>query len=152
MYSLAGLRVGYGIANKGIIECLNKVREPFNVNSIAQIAALEALRDTQHVKRSVRLVDRGKAYLYRELEKIGFSRYDYALRDPASAGRYIPSATNFILVKVKGDSKLLYKKLLKKGVIVREMSPWRLRGFIRVTIGTMRENVRFVNALKRSVL
>ena len=133
-YSLAGLRIGYGIAKKQIIDCLNRVREPFNVNSVAQAAALAVLGDENHIKKTLDLVKKGKSYLYRELDSLNIE--------------YIPSATNFVLLKVRKDSKKVYKKLLRRGVIVREMSPWKLKNFIRVTIGTMGENRKFIKALK----
>lgn len=133
-YSLAGLRVGYAFANEKIIDCLNRVREPFNVNSVAQAAALAALGDTEHIKRTTRLVEKGKAFIYSELDALGL--------------KYIPSVTNFILVEVGKNSKEIYRKLLKRGVIVREMTPWKLNKFIRVTLGTGAENRRFARALK----
>jgi len=133
-YSLAGLRIGYGITKKEIAECLDRVREPFNVNSIAQASALAALDDKGHVKMAIRLMEKGRTFLTQEFDKLGL--------------KYVPSVTNFILVKLGKDSKPIYKKLLKKGVIVREMSPWKLKNSIRVTVGTMRENKRFIKALK----
>ena len=134
-YSLAGARVGYGIADKAFIDCLNRVREPFNVNSIAQAAALASLEDEAHIKKTLKYIEAGKKYLYGELDKMGIE--------------YIPSVTNFILVKIGKDAGKVYKKLLLSGVIVREMSGWKLNNFIRVTIGTMPENRKFIKALKQ---
>jgi len=136
-YSLAGARVGYGVARKEIIEALNCVREPFNVNSVAQAAALAALEDKKHLKRSLALVKKGKAYLYRELEMMGFP--------------YVPSATNFILIKAGKNANAIYRKLLRRGIITREMSGWGMNNFIRVTIGTMPENRAFVKALEEII-
>ncbi|MEA3560434.1 MAG: histidinol-phosphate transaminase [Candidatus Omnitrophota bacterium] len=133
-YSLAGLRIGYGLANKEIINCLNRVREPFNVNSIAQIAALAALDDRQHLRQTLKMVKEGKKYIYKELDKIGL--------------KYIPSVTNFILVDVGKKTRVIFNKLLKRGIIVRDMRAWGLNKFIRVTVGTMKENKKFINALR----
>lgn len=134
-YSLAGARVGYGIANKNITGFLSRVREPFNVNSVAQAMALAALYDKGHIEKTLKLVKKGKSFLYRELDSLGI--------------KYIPSATNFVLVNIGKKAKRVYKKLLKEGIIVREMSPWKLTNFIRITVGTMEENRRFIKALKR---
>ncbi|NQT22695.1 MAG: histidinol-phosphate transaminase [Candidatus Omnitrophica bacterium] len=134
IYALAGLRVGYGVARKELISAMNKVREPFNVNSLAQAAAVEAVNDNKFVSKTLKLTATGKQYLYKNLESLGYD--------------CVKSATNFILVNLKRNSKLIYRKLLKKGIIVREMSQWGLKGFIRVTIGTMSENKRFIKALK----
>ena len=133
-YGLAGLRVGYGFANRGIADALNRVREPFNVNSPAQAGALAALKDKKYVEKTLKLVEGGKAYLCGELDGMGI--------------KYIPSVTNFVLVRLGKNAKKIYKKLLKIGVIVREMSPWKLNNFIRVTIGTELENRKFIRALK----
>jgi histidinol-phosphate aminotransferase len=136
-YSLAGLRVGYGFAPREIAGALNRVREPFNVNSAAQAAALASLADGKHVKNTLELVRKGKAYLYKELDSLGI--------------KYIPSVTNFILIKIGKNAGRVYKRLLKRGVIVREMSPWKLNKFLRVTIGAMGENRRFLKALKEAL-
>ena len=136
-YSLAGARVGYAVARKEIAQALDRVREPFNVNSVAQAAALAALEDKKHLKRSLALVKKGKTYLYRELENMGFS--------------CAQSATNFILIKVGNSAQRIYAKLLKRGIITREMSGWGMNNFIRVTIGTMPENRAFVKALKEII-
>lgn len=133
-YGMAGLRVGYGIAKKEMIECLNKVREPFNVNSIAQAAAFEALSDQKYVKKIVESSKKSKIFFYNEFDKVGI--------------KYIPSATNFIILDLGKRAKEIYNKLLKKGVITRIMSAWKLNNFIRVTTGTVRENKRLINTLK----
>jgi histidinol-phosphate aminotransferase len=134
IYSLAGLRVGYGMAKKEIISCLDRVREPFNVNSVAQAAALASLKDKAYVEKTVRYVEKAKSFLCEEFDSMGL--------------KYIPSVTNFVLVNVGKDSKKVYRGLLKRGVIVREMSPWKLKNFIRVTIGTKIENRKFIGALQ----
>lgn len=137
IYSLAGLRIGYGLAPKGLIASMNKVRDPFNVNSLAQVAALTALRDDGFVKRTKRLVNEGKRFLYKEMDMLGIS--------------YVPSVTNFILLNIGMDSEAVYNSLLKKGVIVRNMKGWGMDGFLRVTIGTMKENRIFISALKEII-
>lgn len=134
IYSLAGLRVGYGLARKELIEVMNKVREPFNVNSLAQVAAEAALKDSNFVSKTLKLTNEGKDYLYRNLKSLGYD--------------YLKSATNFVLINIGRNSKSIYEKLLRKGIIVRQMSPWGLNEFIRVTIGTMKENRRFIRALR----
>jgi histidinol-phosphate aminotransferase len=136
-YSLAGLRVGYGLAHPSTIDYLNRVREPFNVNSLAQLAASAALSDGNHVKKTLELIREGKAYICDNLEGLGLE--------------YVPSVTNFILIKIGKDAKALYGKLLKQGIIVREMSAWGMADYIRVTVGTSLENRRFVVALKEAV-
>mgnify|MGYP001567058086 CR=1 FL=1 len=136
-YGLAGLRVGYGMSNPAIIDILNRVREPFNVNSLAQIGAQAALDDQAHVERSRKFTKKQKEYLYRELDKLGIS--------------HKKSATNFILIDLKTDATVVYEKLLKKGVIVRDMDAWGLETCIRVTIGRERENKRFVRELERAL-
>jgi histidinol-phosphate aminotransferase len=128
IFGLAGLRIGYGIAGTGIITEMNKLRPPFNTNTIAQSAALGALRDEGHVRRSREINEKGKQYLYRELKQLGVG--------------YVPTEANFIYIPVE-DSAGLYEKLLRKGVIVRPMGP-----ALRVTIGLEEENERFLGALK----
>jgi histidinol-phosphate aminotransferase len=129
IYGLAGLRIGYGIAKKEILADMNKIREPFNTNSVAQKAALAALRDKEHVERSIKVNEEGKKYLYRELPALGIS--------------YVPTEANFIYMPVD-DAMALYNGLLKQGVIIRPMGPKA----IRVTIGLPEENRRFIEALK----
>ena len=133
IYGLAGLRIGYGIAQEEAITLLNKVRQPFNVSRIAQVAALAALGDNEYRCHILNMVNEGKRYLYNEFYKMELF--------------YVPSDANFVLVNI-GDSKKIFNKLLKKGVIVREMTEYDLPEFIRVTVGTMHQNRIFIKALK----
>jgi histidinol-phosphate aminotransferase len=132
IYGLAGLRIGYGIARQDIIFEMNKLRPPFNTNSLAQDAALWALKDKDHVIYSLEINEQGKGYLYRELNSLGL--------------KYIPTEANFIYILLGQDSNELYNKLLRYGVIVRSVGPEE----IRVTIGLPEENKRFIEALKRA--
>ena len=132
IYGLAGLRIGYGIAKKEILTDMNRLREPFNTNAIAQKAAFAALRDKVHVTHSRTINDEGKQYLYQELKTLGIS--------------CVPTEANFIYVPME-DSLTLYNRLLKKGVIIRPMGPKA----IRVTIGLPEENRRFIEALKEVI-
>ncbi|MFC1703641.1 histidinol-phosphate transaminase [Candidatus Omnitrophota bacterium] len=136
-YSLAGLRIGYGISSLAIISLLNRVREPFNVNSIAQAAALASLSDATQLRKTKKAIRAGKQYLYSQFGKMGL--------------RYVDSCTNFVLVDVKKNSTLVFRKLLGQGIIVRDMKAWGLNTFIRVTVSTMKENRAFIAALRRIV-
>lgn len=133
MYGLAGLRVGYGIASREIISILNVLREPFNVNSLAQAAAVAVLGDEAYYRKIARDVNEQRQYLYRSLESMDIA--------------YELSFTNFILVHVGGDSSQVAQGLLKKGVIIRDMAAWGLKGYIRVSIGSASENKRFIKTL-----
>lgn len=133
IYGLAGLRIGYGIADSSIVGLLNKVRQPFNINSLAQIAAVAALDDEDYRHRMIALISAGRHYLYNEFYKLELF--------------YVPSEANFILVNV-GDGEKVFKDLLKKGVIVRAMEEYGMPEFIRVTVGTMPQNRKFIKALK----
>ena len=134
-YGLAGLRVGYGITTPAIATALNTVREPFNINRFAQVCALAALKNKKFLSRVVNFVKKEKSYLYRELKKLEVS--------------FIKSATNFILIDLKQNTGDIYNYLLKKGVIVRELSGWGLNGFIRVTVGEHKENKKFIECFKK---
>ncbi len=133
-HGLSGLRIGYGIGEKEIIGFMNRVRQPFNVNSVAQAAAIASLRDKEHITNSKIVISEGKQFLYKSLDSMGLS--------------YVKSDTNFILVDVRKNGRVIFEKMLKKGVIVRSMEAYKLNNYIRVTIGTMAENRKFVNALK----
>ena len=134
IYGLAGLRIGYGVASEEIINYLEKVRQPFNVNSLAQVAAMAALDDQGHVEKSVSINSDGLSYLYRELDCMGLS--------------YVKSQANFLLIDMKGDCAKIYQELMKKGVIVRPMGIYNLNNYLRITVGLPEENKRFIEALK----
>ncbi len=134
IYGLAGLRLGYGIADPQIIDILNRLREPFNANSIAQAAALACLNDQKYYRRIGREVASERKKLYRALAKIGL--------------RYVETATNFILIDVKKDSTQVATRLLVRGVIVRDMAFWGMTNYIRVSVGSPEENLEFLRVLK----
>jgi histidinol-phosphate aminotransferase len=134
IFGLAGLRVGYGIAVPELVAALEKIRQPFNINSIAQAAALAALEDTEHLERTRANNFSGKHFLEIEFRKMKLE--------------FVPTAANFILVRV-GDGQNVFNELQKFGVITRPMSGYGLTEWIRVSIGTQTENERFLNALKR---
>ncbi|MFH1778409.1 MAG: histidinol-phosphate transaminase [Candidatus Omnitrophota bacterium] len=136
-YGLAGLRLGYCVGRAEFIDCMNRVRQPFNVNALAQVAALAALDDAEHLKKTRATILKGKKYLYKNLDKIGLS--------------YVPSAANFILVDVKRDGRKLFEQMLRYGVIVRDMKQYKLDNYIRVTIGTELENRKFIETLKKVI-
>jgi histidinol-phosphate aminotransferase len=132
-YGLSGLRVGFGLMTEEVAECLHKVRQPFNVNQIAQVAALAALTDEEYYQLTLERTAKGLRYLSQEVDRLGCKSY--------------PSETNFFLIDVQGDADKLYQAMLYKGVIVRSMSAYGFKNFIRVTIGTEEENSRFLSSL-----
>ncbi|HXY55759.1 MAG TPA: histidinol-phosphate transaminase [Nitrospirota bacterium] len=131
IYGLAGLRIGYGITRPEIVELMNKVRQPFNTNSLGQIGALAALADRKHVERSIAINSEGKQFLYQAFDRLGIS--------------YLPTEANFIMFEAPSDGRELYNTLLKTGVIIRPMGGKKLR----VTIGLPEENKRFVSELEK---
>jgi histidinol-phosphate aminotransferase len=132
-YGLAALRVGYGIMHPKVADMLNRVRQPFNVNSLAQTAALAALADTAYVEESRRLNDSGMRALEAGLRAMNVE--------------FVPSHGNFLLVHV-GDGGRVYQRLLEQGVIVRPVANYGLPEHLRVTVGLPEENQRFLAALK----
>ncbi len=132
-YGLAGLRIGFGIASGEMVEVLNRVRQPFNVNTLAQKAALAALDDTGHLEETVRITEAGRRAIETRLKELGLI--------------CIPSVANFILVDVGMNGRRVADALLQKGVIVRSMEGYGLPAHIRVTVGTPRENTRAIEAL-----
>jgi len=132
VYGLAGLRIGYGIAPAPFVEVLDRVRQPFNVNALAQRAALAALDDTAHLEETLRITEAGRRYLESQLKGLGL--------------RFVQGVANFLLVDV-GDGEAMAKALLQRGVIVRSMGGYDLPSFVRVTVGTPRENARFIQIL-----
>lgn len=131
-YGLAGLRIGFGLAHPNITDMMNRVRQPFNVNSIAQAAAVATLADDDFVARSYAANQAGMAQLKQGLEDLGFE--------------YIPSFANFISIKV-GNAGDYYKKLLENGVIVRPVANYEMPEYLRVSIGLFAENARFLQVL-----
>jgi len=134
-YGLAGLRVGYAVCDESLTRNMEKARQPFNVNLLAQEAALAALDDKAFLKKTRSVVLDGKKFLYGQLERLDVE--------------YIPSVTNFILINVKKDCVGVFKELLKLGVIVRDMKQYGLKDYIRVSIGTSYENRKFIAGLKK---
>ena len=133
---LAGLRIGYGFAPVSITSWLQRSRQPFNVNAIAQAGALAALLDEEHQTKTRKAVDEGRQFLENEFKTLNLS--------------FASSYANFILVKV-GKGKECFKKLLAQGVIVRAMDAYQLPEYIRVSIGTLEQNERFIQALKKEL-
>ena len=134
IYGLAGLRIGYGFSSAEIIKNLERVRPPFNVNGAAQIAGLAALNDERFVKKSANINNKQKKFLYKELDNLKI--------------KYIKSHTNFILIDVGMDGGKIAEALMKKGIITRPLGIYDLNNFIRVTIGTEEENVKFIKVFK----
>jgi histidinol-phosphate aminotransferase len=132
-YGLAGLRMGYGVGPPEMAEILNRVRQPFNVNALAQRAAVAALDDTTHLEETLRITETGRQSVQSLLEGLGLS--------------YVPSVTNFVLVNVRTEGAAIASALFRQGVIVRSMEGYDLPTFIRVTIGTPEENIRAMEAL-----
>ncbi len=133
-YGLAGVRVGYGVAHPDVIGYLHKIRQPFNVNSIAQAGAAAALDDKFFLWRTRLLVKSGRKYLYKVLKKLGL--------------KALPSQANFILVDTGRDADEVFKALLKQGLIVRSMKAYRLSTWIRITVGRRGQNAQFYRLLK----
>lgn len=133
-YGLAGLRVGYGFTDPEIADYLNRVRQPFNINMLAQVGALSALDDDEFLQRTKETVWKGLEYLYKEIQEMGLT--------------YLPTHTNFFLIELPVSARKIYQALLRKGVIVRAMDSYGLDRFIRVTVGLPEENERFIRALK----
>ncbi len=137
MYGLAGLRVGYGLAQPWLIDLLNRVRAPFNVNLLAQVAALAALDDTDHVKRSLEMNKDGMDYISGQLRSMGYEVID--------------SQANFLTFRPTVDAGFIYDELLKRGIIVRRLSSFGMPDHIRVTVGTPRQNKTFITRLKQVI-
>ena len=135
IYGLAGLRIGYGIGDERLIAYLNRLIPPFSVNYLAQIGALAALDDKEHLKKSRDNNQKGLAYLYREIADMGLD--------------YVPTQANFFLIHTGGDGDQIYRALLEEGVIVRSMSAFGIQQYIRITVGQPWENRRFIEALKK---
>ncbi len=138
LYGLASLRIGYGISNKIIIDHLNRVRQPFNVNGFAQVAALEALNDIEYANFVINKINEGKKFIYSEMEKLNVD--------------FIQSETNFIFFKLNRDNNYIFDEFLKRGVIIRSLKSFGYNKALRVTIGTQEENKIFIDVLKEILI
>jgi histidinol-phosphate aminotransferase len=138
IHSLAGLRVGYAISSREVIQNLDRARPPFNVNSLAQVAAAAVLEGKDRTPNILGMVREGREQVYSGLAKLGLE--------------FVPSVANFILIDVSPlRGAKVFEMLLKKGIIVRTMDEYDYPNHIRVTIGTPRQNRKFLKALKRIV-
>lgn len=135
-YGLAGLRVGYAFADAQVADMMNRVRQPFNVNSVAQAAAVAALQDEDFVRQTNELNRRGMEQISAGLRKLGLE--------------YIPSYGNFIAFKI-GDGMKMYRRLLELGVIVRPVAGYAMPEYLRVSIGTASENEKFLSVLAQAL-
>jgi histidinol-phosphate aminotransferase len=134
-FALAGLRVGYAVAPIALAGYLGRVRQIFNVDSIAQVAAVASLEDREHLQNTLEVNKLGKEYLYRAFEEMDLD--------------YVPTQANFLLVNIKGDSYEVFQELLRLGVIVRPATIFGLPRHLRVSIGTPEQNNKFIRALSR---
>ncbi len=129
---LANLRIGYGLASPDLISVLQKTRQPFNANGIAQAGALAGLLDDEHQRKTKQITDEGRTFLQDAFARLKLD--------------FVPSHANFVLVKV-GDGRALFNALMKQGIIIRDMAAYKLPEWVRVSIGTMDQNRRFVEVL-----
>ncbi|MDC3332765.1 histidinol-phosphate transaminase [bacterium] len=134
-YGLAALRIGYGVASSAVTDVLNRVREPFNVNGLAQIAAVAALGDSDYLEQSRKINAAGMLQLIAGFERLGLN--------------YIPSAGNFIAVEFSVDTTDLYQRLLREGVIVRPVGVYEMPNHLRISIGLEQENQALLTALEK---
>jgi histidinol-phosphate aminotransferase len=137
VYGLAGLRVGYLLASEEVVDYVERARPPFNVNRLAQVAALAALDDDEHVQRSLEANEAAKVFFYRELEALGL--------------RYIPTHTNFIAVDVGRPGTEVSRSLLERGFVVTATDGWGVPNHVRFSFGLPVENEAFVVALSQIV-
>jgi histidinol-phosphate aminotransferase len=135
-YGLAGLRVGFALAHEQVTDMMNRVRQPFNVNSVAQAAAVAALRDVSFVKKTFELNRKGMAQVTEGLTKLGLE--------------YIPSFGNFVAFRIP-DAAAMYRRLLELGVIIRPIANYDMPDWLRVSIGLESENAKFLQALKHAI-
>jgi len=135
LYGLAGLRIGYGFGSVEVVEYMNRVRQPFNANALAQAGAIAAIDDAEFVSRTLNVIREGLQYLYESLEELGIE--------------YVPTQANFFLIKVPLGGKKTYELMLREGVIVRAMESFGLPDYIRINVGLREENERFIRTLKK---
>ncbi|MDB3976433.1 aminotransferase class I/II-fold pyridoxal phosphate-dependent enzyme, partial [Gammaproteobacteria bacterium] len=136
-YGLAGFRIGYSASSEDIANYLNRVRQPFNANSLALFAAEQAIEDEEFMKKCLQLNLEQKKFLYKGLESLGF--------------HCLPSKGNFISFDCKEDSTGLFNRLLSQGVIVRTLGVYKMPNFLRVSVGLPEENLIFLEKLQLSM-
>ncbi len=136
-YGLAGLRIGYGLMPVHFAELLHRVRQPFNVNSLAQAAAIAALKDQEFLQKTVRHVYDEMEFIYSALDELGL--------------KYFRSSANFLMINVKKNADQIFEDLLRQGIIVRSMTSYGYPDCIRANVGLHQENVRFIAALAKAV-
>ncbi len=133
-YGLAGMRLGYALVSPRVCSLLDTIKEPFNVNRLSIVAGPAALADREWMLACVAKTIEGREFLTRSLSRLGF--------------RVVPSHANFVLVDVREDGEELWRRLLRRGVIVRPAAGWGLDEYVRVTVGTREQNERFLEALQ----
>ncbi len=136
-YGLAGIRIAYAIAHPDIIDLLNRVRHPFNVNLVAEQTAIAAIKDQEFVQHVIEMNHKEKSFLLKQYQTMGL--------------KTIPSKTNFITVDMGQNAMPYYDKLLKKGIIVRPLVPYEMPNFLRISIGNHEQNERLINALREII-
>jgi histidinol-phosphate aminotransferase len=134
-YGLAGLRIGYGMGEAGIVSFLERTKQPFSVNMVALEGARAALADQEHLKKVLQNNEKGKKFLYSAFKRLSLE--------------YVPTEANFVLLKVGDRAERISKTLFEDKILVRWLGAYNLPEYIRVTIGTMTENSLFIEALKR---
>ena len=134
-YGLAGLRIGYGVMQPAVAEILHRIRQPFNANTLAQVAARAALGDETFFQKTIALVHAELDFMYHALDGLGLE--------------YIPSQANFFLINVNRDANAVFEKFIRQGIIVRSMTSYGLPKHIRVNVGLHAENIRFLEVLEQ---
>jgi len=134
-YGLAGLRLGYGYGPSRLLEYVNRLRLPFNVNRLAQVAGRAALQDTDFLRRTRELVWAGRDFICRELERLGLE--------------FVPTQANYLLIRLDRPGREVYQAMLRQGVIIRAMDEYGFPHYIRVNVGLPEENRRFLETLER---
>jgi histidinol-phosphate aminotransferase len=137
-YGLAGVRIGYGVMPAPVADYLNRVRQPFNTTALSQVAALAALDDDEFLTRTRETVWSGLAYLYGELKRLQLP--------------YVPTQTNFVLIEVPLEARLVYEAMLRRGVIIRSMASYGLKNYVRINVGLPEENRRCIHALEQVLI
>jgi histidinol-phosphate aminotransferase len=137
IYALAGARLGYAISRPELIKYMDQVRPTFNTNRFAQFAGMEAMKDQEHFQKCRKMVLDEKKYYYEEFKKMGLY--------------HLPTSANFIFVGVGVDDQEMHAALVKLGIILRPLTPWGYKGFMRITIGTHEQNEKVVAGMKKAL-